>query len=146
LHFIRLSGILFEMHAKIGDKVRLKGDGHTGARGVVVAVRDGALVVEVVGIHRPVRVPEQAVTNFSLAARKAWKSMPTRQVGRPKGARHCDRMSVTLRIDRETWERFRGLEENGLIENRTATINAALRELVRRTDERKGAGHAAADH
>ena len=56
--------------------------------------------------------------------------MPHRRVGRPRGARHCDLVSVTLRIDRELWERFRQDESAGLIEDRTATINMWFRDMV----------------
>ena len=56
--------------------------------------------------------------------------MPHRQVGRPKGARHCDRVSVTLRIDRELWKQFRQDESEGLIEDRTATINTWFRAML----------------
>jgi len=77
-----------------------------------------------------IAVASKFVTNFSLAARKAWKNMPHRQVGRPKGSRHCDRVSVTLRIDRELWEKFKQDELAGLIEDRTATINAWFREML----------------
>lgn len=55
-------------------------------------------------------VPAESLTNFSEAARKAWHSQPRRQVGRRKGTRLCDRVSVTLRIDCEVWERFRSVE------------------------------------
>jgi hypothetical protein len=77
-----------------------------------------------------VAVAPELITNFSLAARKAWKNMPHRRVGRPKGARHCDRVSVTLRIDRELWEQFRQDELAGLIKDRTATINSWFRDML----------------
>jgi uncharacterized protein (DUF4415 family) len=132
------------MRAETGDKVRLKAGTQSGVRGIVLAAKRGVLLVQLAGNDRRIKIREDAVTNLSLAARKAWKSMPSRHVGRPKGTRHCDRVSVTLRIDRETWERFRGLEEVGLIEDRTAIINASLRELVGRIGE--GEGNAATDH
>jgi len=65
-----------------------------------------------------------------LAARKAWKNMPYRHVGRPKGVRHCDRVSVTLRIDRDLWEQFKRDESAGRIKDRTATINLWFREML----------------
>ena len=44
--------------------------------------------------------PEQ-VTNYSLATRRAWVTDPDRAVGRRKGTKLTDRVSVTLRFDRE---------------------------------------------
>jgi hypothetical protein len=44
--------------------------------------------------------------------------------------RFCDRVSVTLRIDRDLWEQFRSKEAIGLIDDRTATINSWLRDKL----------------
>ena len=118
------------MQARAGDKVRLKSNGQPGARGIVERIAGDALVVRIENSAELVRVPPDDVVNFSLAARKAWKSMPDRRVGRPKGTRICDRVSVTLRIDRVLWEQFQSDEEHGLIEDRTATINSWLREKL----------------
>ena len=118
------------MEPAVGDKVRLKGGNNASVRGVVEAVQRDELLVRLDESGELIAVASQFVTNFSLAARKAWKNMPHRQVGRPKGARHCDRVSVTLRIDRELWEKFKQDELAGLIEDRTATINAWLREML----------------
>src|SRR6185295_16256257 len=98
--------------------------------GVVAAVHGDELLVRLDESEELVAIAPESVTNFSLAARKAWKSMPHRQVGRPKGARHCDRVSVTLRIDRELWEQFRQDELAGLIKDRTATINSWFRDML----------------
>ncbi len=111
------------MGARAGDKVRLKRAPDSGDRGIVQRVERGALVVRLEASGRSVRVPAENVTNLSLAARKAWASMPARAVGRPKGSRVYDRVSVTLRIDRELWEQFKVLEGAGMIPDRTATIN-----------------------
>jgi hypothetical protein len=82
-----------------------------------------------------VRVTLTDVTNYSLAARKAWESMPDRRVGRPKGSATSDRVSVTLRIDRSLWDRFRRAEAARLIGDRTESINAWISE---RLDELEG--------
>jgi hypothetical protein len=58
--------------------------------------------------------------------------MPERRVGRPKGSTVCDRISVTIRFDRELWQRFRIAETEGLIADRTATFNAWLEEHLDR--------------
>ena len=122
--------MMVPMEPEVGDKVRLKGYNSASTRGVVEAVQGGELLVRLNESGELVPVASACVTNFSLAARKAWKNMPHRRVGRPKGARHCDRVSVTLRIDRELWEQFRQDEVEGLIEDRTATINTWFREML----------------
>src|SRR5947209_16651411 len=88
------------------------------------------LVVRLDDSERAIQVLPEDVTNYSLAARKAWVTGPDRRVGRKKGTRLCDRVSVTLRLDRDLWERFQTLEEDGLIEDRTAAINTWFREKV----------------
>ena len=118
------------MQTQIGDKVRLKIPIHVNERGVVVDVTKRAILVEVAG--NTVETKPEDFTNLSLAARKAWESMPDRRVGRPKGSFHCDRVSVTLRIDRELWDDFRRLEAEGAIQDRTATINALIREKTKK--------------
>ncbi|MBI3302951.1 MAG: hypothetical protein HYZ72_12870 [Deltaproteobacteria bacterium] len=118
------------MKTEAGDKVRLKARSHPGSRGIVEATRDGKLLVRLEDSGQRVLVVPEEVTNLSLAARKAWVSMPDRHVGRPKGMRFCDRISVTLRIDRDLWEQFRLKESTGFIEDRTATINSWLREKL----------------
>jgi len=112
------------MDAQIGDKVRLKSGTNQGVRGVIEKVQSTKLSVRLAESGGLVRVPRSAVTNFSLAARKAWERMPQRRVGRPKGTSTTDRVSVTLRIDRELWEQFKEAESSGQIKDRTATINA----------------------
>ena len=118
------------MEPAVGDKVKLKGGSNASVRGVIEAVQRDELLVRLDESGELIAVASQFVTNFSLAARKAWKNMPHRQVGRPKGSRHCDRVSVTLRIDRELWEKFKQDELEGLIKDRTATINAWFREML----------------
>jgi uncharacterized protein (DUF4415 family) len=118
------------MEPEVGDKVKLKGHRGAPARGVVEEVHGDKLLVRLDESGELVAAASELVTNFSLAARKAWKNMPHRQVGRPKGTRHCDRVSVTLRLDRALWEEFKRDESEGHIRDRTATINAWLREML----------------
>ncbi len=118
------------MKARSGDRVKLKTGADRGLRGTVKHVRNGHLVVELEDQAKLVELPAHHVTNFSLAARKAWKSMPHKRVGRPKGSRVCDRVSVTLRIDRDLWQEFRALESKRQIAGRTRTINDMLREKI----------------
>jgi hypothetical protein len=118
------------MEPEIGDKVKLKVHNSASARGIVEEVRGNVLLVRLDESGELVALKSESVTNFSLAARKAWKNMPHRHVGRPKGARHSDRVSVTLRIDRELWEQFKRGESEGRIKDRTATINFWFREML----------------
>jgi hypothetical protein len=120
-----------------GDKVRLKAGEHAGDRGTVDAVEGEKLVILLDESGRKVCVQPEDVTNYSLAARKAWKTEPHRAVGRRKGTCLSDRVSVTLRLDRELWETFQGLEEDGVIEDRTALINEWFREKLAEVDRRK---------
>lgn len=80
---------------------------------------------------------EQVVTlctddfvNYSLAARRAWRSMPDRKVGRPLGTKLTDRLSVIFRVDRQLWSEFLAAEQEGLVPDRTSLINACLREIL----------------
>jgi len=118
------------LKAKLGDKVRVKSGSHSGERGIIEAIDGRRLSVRLEASGRSVRVKPEAVTNFSLAARKAWVTGPNRAVGRRKGTRLCDRVSVTLRINRDLWERFREMERLGLIEDRTAAVNEWLGEKL----------------
>lgn len=114
------------METRKGDKVRLKDDSRHGERGIVEDVLASCLVVRIEASEELVRVAQSHLTNYSLAARKAWEKMPHKRVGRPKGSSKTDRISVTLRIDRQVWERFRCAEQSGLIQDRTGTINRLL--------------------
>jgi hypothetical protein len=120
--------------AEVGDKVRVKAGDHTGSRGVVEAVEGDKLVLRLEESGPNVRVTAEQITNYSLAARKAWVTGPDRAVGRKKGTKLYDRISVTLRFDRELWEHFLALEDDGVIEDRTALINGWFREKLAELD------------
>jgi uncharacterized protein (DUF4415 family) len=134
------------MKPEVGDKIKLKN--HRGApmRGIVEEVQDDELLIRLHESGELVAVASELVTNFSLAARKAWKNMPHRQVGRPRGARHCDRVSVTLRIDRALWEQFKRDESEGRIRDRTATINFWFREMLDKLERTQDCVDAAKNH
>lgn len=114
------------MNAKIGDKVRVKA---SKERGIVDRLKGSVLVV-LLDNGDLVDLSESDITNYSLAARKAWENMPDRRVGRPKGTAKTDRVSVTLRIDRELWEAFQAAEKRGLISDRTSTVNEWISEKL----------------
>jgi hypothetical protein len=134
------------MEPEVGDKIKLKSHNGAPARGVVEEVHGDRLLVHLHESGELVGVAAELVTNFSLAARKAWKNMPHRSVGRPKGARHCDRVSVTLRIDRELWEQFRRDESAGRIKDRTATINVWFREMLDKLERTQDRVNVAENH
>jgi hypothetical protein len=112
------------MKARVGDKIRVKAN---HARGIVDRLQGKSLIITLDGGGQT-KATESEVTNYSLAARKAWERMPERRVGRPKGTTRSNRTSVTLRIDRELWEKFRLAESQGKITDRTATINKWIAE------------------
>jgi hypothetical protein len=120
--------------ADVGDKVRLKAGIHAGERGFLDAFAGDKFVIRLEGSGLKVHVAPEQVTNFSLAARKAWATEPNRAVGRRKGTKLYDRVSVTLRLDRDLWERFLGLEEDGVIDDRTGLINKWFREKLAALD------------
>jgi uncharacterized protein (DUF4415 family) len=134
------------MEPEVGDKVKLKSHHGTPVRGIVEEVHGDELLVRLHESGELIPVTSESATNFSLAARKAWKNMPHRQVGRPKGARHCDRVSVTLRIDRALWEQFKRDESEGHIRDRTVTINSWFREMLDRSKRTQGCIDAAENH
>jgi uncharacterized protein (DUF4415 family) len=119
------------MRPSVGDKVWVK---TTKVRGVVEGI-DGRRIQVRLETGSLTSVTELEITNYSMAARKAWKNMPNRRVGRPKGTTTTDRVSVTLRIDRELWEAFKSAEERGAIADRTATINELISVKLRKLDK-----------
>ena len=118
--------------------VKVKAGPHRGERGTVKQIDEQKLSICLDDSRIVIQVTPEDVTNFSLAARKAWVTDPNRGVGRRKGTCLTDRVSVTLRFDRDLWELFQRLEKAGIIEDRTAIINAWFREkLTTLDDERK---------
>lgn len=118
------------MKAEVGDKVRIKRGDHRGKRGIVKAIQGEKLSIGFDDTEDIVHATADTVTNYSLAARKAWKAEPNRGVGRRKGTGLKDRVSVTIRLDREVWEDFQKKEEEGAIEDRTEIINEWFREKL----------------
>jgi hypothetical protein len=134
------------MEPEVGDKVKLKRHNSTSTRGVVEEVHGDELLIRLEESGELVAVASELITNFSLAARKAWKNMPHRRVGRPKGTRHCDRVSVTLRIDRGLWKQFKRDESEGRINDRTATINFWFREMLDKLERTQDCVDASENH
>lgn len=124
------------MDARPRDKLRITAGPSRGARAVIEEVLAEHLLVRLIDTNKVVPVAEDDVLNFSAAARKAWKTMPGRKVGRPPG-QTVDRVSVTVRLDRALWDRFRKLEAKGAIEDRSDFLEAALTHAIRRLGGRK---------
>lgn len=120
------------MTHQVGDKVLIKKGKHTGKRAVIAHFAGSQCLLSILDSDQQVEVNSADILNYSLAARRAWLKMPTRNVGRPAGTRVSDRVSVTFRIDRQLWNDFQDAEEQGFIENRTATINTLLQNFVDR--------------
>lgn len=113
----------------IADKVRVKSGDRKGERGTITAIVRRGIAVKLANGAIVIQEPDE-LTNFSLAARKAWKSMPRRRVGRPRGSSLSDRVSVTVRIDRDLWDEFKHAESIGAISHRTQTLNEWIRQGV----------------
>ncbi len=116
-------------HAK-RDKVRIKGGPFAGQRGTLLRREAGRWLVSLTNEAKEVSFGADDLTNLSLAARRAWHSMPHRKVGRPVGSKVSDRLSVIFRVDRALWDEFLAAEEVGLVRDRTTVINECLRSVL----------------
>jgi len=112
---------------RLGDKVRLRSGPHTGARGSISAETDGYFEIEL-GTGEKIPALHEEITNYSLAARRAWEAMPKR-TGRPKGQRPVKRM-VSMRLDSDVWDMLHEAAERGLIPNCEKAVNDWVREHV----------------
>lgn len=111
-----------------GDKVRIRAGPHAGGRGKIHAVSSTEIEIELdEGTYSSVQPAE--ITNYSLAARKAWQVMPKR-AGRPRLHESQRKKMVSVRIDRELWEQLGNAVDSGLIPSREAAINTWLRDKL----------------
>jgi len=110
-----------------GDKVRIRSSSYMGARGIICAESGGQLEIQLDegGI---VSVPAKEVTNYSLAARRAWQAMPKR-AGRPQLATPRKKL-VSIRIDVDVWNRLGEAVELDLVPSREEAINTWLRQQL----------------
>src|SRR5262249_49903887 len=111
-------------------KVRIKCGKFASERGVLTRPHSGKWIVSMREGSLTAILSSSELTNFSLAARRAWRSMPDRKVGRPAGSKVSDRISVIFRVDRPLWNQFLAAEDAGLIGDRTTVINACLRDAL----------------
>ncbi len=112
-----------------GDKVRIRMAPHRGSRGVIQALSESGLVIRLNNGEVIHTVPSE-LTNFSLAARRAWQTMPKR-AGRPASKSRQKKM-VSIRIEQDTWEQLGQAVDLGLIRSREQAINEWVRDHVSR--------------
>lgn len=117
---------------KIGDKVRIKNGLYHGYKGLITKIFSKQVIVNLGQIQENICFTSNDLVNFSLAARKAWRSFPKKNVGRKKKKRDelSTKISVTLRFELLTWQKFRKLEKDGKIKNRTEIFNKMLSSII----------------
>jgi len=112
----------------IGDKIRVLIGPLAGQRGTVLDL--GAEMVSVrlsTGDITQFNIAD--LLNYSLAARRAWRTRPKR-AGRPRGTRTSRKKMVSIRIDEDIWQALGRAVEEGLIPSREHAVNEWLRERV----------------
>lgn len=110
-----------------GDKIRVRSGPYAGARGIIQAEKEGVLAIQLDG-GNTILIDPQEITNYSLAARRAWQTMPKRS-GRPQLLTPRKRM-MSMRLDIDVWNMLQEAAERGLISNRERTVNDWIREQV----------------
>jgi hypothetical protein len=108
---------------QLGDKIRVRLGSYKGSRGVVQTQVDGLLEIQL-DEGEIIRIVPGEITNYSLAARRAWQVMPKR-AGRPQLATPRKKM-VSMRLDIDVWDRLGEAVELGLIPSREEAINTWL--------------------
>src|SRR3712207_3296117 len=98
-----------------GDKVRLRTGDQAGSRGIIGAEVDGRLKI-ILEDGAEILVSPEGVTNYSLAARRAWSASP-KKAGRPKEVGRQKKM-VSIRVDTDIWEALGRAVEAGFIPSR----------------------------
>ncbi len=119
---------------RVGDKVRVKRGRCSGCRGLVARLYGHKTNVVLADGGRVTALTED-LTNYSAAARLAWRTMP-KKAGRPAGARPKTR--VSLRIDSEVWTRLGELANAGAFQSRESLVNTLLRQTSQRLGSREG--------
>lgn len=112
-----------------GDKIRIRSGPLTGMRGIICTEAEGLLEIQLdENENSIVSVPVEGITNYSLAARRAWQVMPKR-AGRPQLLTPRKKM-VSMRLDVDVWTRLDKAAELGLIPNKEQIVNIWLRERL----------------
>lgn len=110
-----------------GDKIRIRSGPYSGARGVIQAEVNGVLEI-LLDEGNSISIEPNEITNFSLAARRAWQTMPKR-AGRPQLSSPRKKM-ISMRIDVDVWERLGEAVDLGLIPNKEEAVNTWLQERL----------------
>ena len=113
--------------AHIGDKVRLRLGTHAKERGVVQAIAGAFLEIQLEQ-GGPIQARPEEITNYSLAARRAWRVMPKR-AGRHQLDTPRKRMA-SLRLDTDVLNDLEKANELGLIPNKEQAVNTWLRQQL----------------
>jgi hypothetical protein len=114
--------------ASLGDKVQITKGPRRGDRGTIAQIGPDAALVDL--DNEAVSVPLDWTRNFSLAARKAWRTRPDRAAGRPRDPELPRKRMVSLRIEVDLWDALGKAAEGGLIRSREAAVNEWLREKL----------------
>jgi hypothetical protein len=117
---------------RAGDKVRVRSGPYAGHRGIVEGERADLIDVEL-ETGEVIEVQRRMLTNFSLAARRAWAVMPKR-AGRPRSSESRKKM-VSIRVEIDLWERLERITAAGLISSREEAINTWIREHLERLEK-----------
>ena len=112
---------------QIGDKVRVKIGDHKGKRGLITVVTTEFVEV-ILDDEIVINISRDRITNYSLAARRAWQVMP-KKAGRPKDETPKTKM-VSLRLDIELWDKLGRAVTAGIIPNKEFAMNALLEEYI----------------
>ncbi len=80
------------------------------------------------GSRERLMLPAQDVTNYSLAARRAWAVMPKR-AGRPPSKRPRKRM-ISLRLDIELIARLESAVRHGFVVSKSDAMNKWIAERL----------------
>jgi uncharacterized protein (DUF4415 family) len=113
---------------QIGDKVKIRSGSHAGARGVIQGEDIGLLHIRL-EMGEIVNLTALEITNFSLAARRAWETMP-KKAGRPSLDEPRKRM-VSLRLDVDVLEMLEHASAIGIFPNKSEGMNQILRENLK---------------
>lgn len=111
----------------VGDKVRIRVGDQIGQRGVIYAISDKQIAV-VLDNEKVVYLVNNEITNYSLAARRAW-AKNRKRAGRPKSKR-LSKKTVSLRVDSALWDMLGDAVAQGLISSRTQAIHDWITERL----------------
>jgi uncharacterized protein (DUF4415 family) len=122
----------------LGDKIRVKTGRYSERRGRVTSIKGARLWIRLDDIEAVIVVSAHDVTNYSLAARKAWAKMPKKS-GRPRGSKALKKM-VSLRLDNDVLDLLDSVVDKNIFDNKSEAINTCLRkQLAQYLRDRNGA-------